>query len=134
MIELMVISDKDLEWVRQLRNRNCRYFFHNEKVSPEEQKKWYKNLTGYFFVILKHGQRIGTVSVRYNETLKCNEIGNFLLDTKYRSVGIGKKVYEQLKKHFGNKFFLQVRYDNTDAVRIYKAMGFVPERVVMWNF
>ena len=124
MIELRLITTKDLEWARRIRNNNRQYFFDQEIITKKKMDKWFLEHTSKFFIIWVDKKRIGTISVN------TKELGNVLILPEYRKKGIFTKVMQIVKSNY-YVLYLHVKSDNLEAIKAYKKVGFVPTAVEM---
>lgn len=128
-LRLRLITEDDLDWVRKLRNDNQAYFFTQKNITRKQHQQWYKSLvvdSPDFFVIWWGDNRVGTISVIYNQDKKITTISNVLIEEGYRHRGILKEALEILKKEYGKNMELEVKSDNINAIKTYKRLGFKP--------
>jgi ribosomal protein S18 acetylase RimI-like enzyme len=121
-ISLSILKKGDLEWVRNLRNKNRKFFLDNRFISKKQHEKWFKMLNYPFFIIKYNGAKSGTIAVR--ESLGLTEVHNVLIDSKFREKGILKRVITILEKKQKKSLYVDVRVDNKDAFNVYKKLGF----------
>lgn len=135
MIDLKPLTTLDLEWVRQLRNKNSQYFFDNKEISVVQQRKWFENYEhrkNYdFFVITKDEVNVGTISVIDKETYR--DIGNIVIDEPYRKNGIFKQAMELIEHRYESPFMLEVLSTNLIAIGAYKSLGYKEARIVFYK-
>lgn len=134
-MELKVITEKDLEFVRNLRNSYRQWFFNNEIVTPEAQLDWYNNhQTNYLgFYIIWDSERIGTLSVRdcpFNPDWpidcpdgKLIEIGNLMIDPNLARQGVMAMAITQLMEKSCN-YIAFVKNNNYKSANLFRKLGF----------
>jgi RimJ/RimL family protein N-acetyltransferase len=128
-LHLRLVEERDLETVRGLRNRNRRWFFHDAEISSEQHAQWFAGLVGgptRFYVIEEDGLVVGTISV--TETGDGKEVGNLVLDDRYRGRGLMHRALAQLCAEPGT-YFARVKPDNADSLRVFAKAGFAAEYV-----
>ncbi len=138
-INLIEISENDLLIMMEWRNDkdNRKYFFSQEIITFENQKKWYqsylkKDNDKMFIIKTKNDISIGTIAL-YNINIdkKYGEIGRILIgDKKFRRMGYATRAIKLLiNKAFEifklEEIFLQVSDNNRNAINLYKKCGFV---------
>ena len=122
---LRKLQEKDLEILRQMRNENREWFFHNASISTEEQQHWYDNLPANlsFYVLEEDGRIIGSVSL--TEHLEGVEVGNILLDAKYRGRGLMHVAISNLISQApGKRYYARVLAGNENSLRLFRSSGF----------
>lgn len=123
-ISLRRITKNDLDWCRDLRNKNRKFFFNNGIISKKQQYNWFKSLNYPFFVIYFNGQPAGTIAIK--KVPGHIEINNVLVSEEYRRRGILKYAVDILEKKFGLPLYVDVKINNSPAISVYKKIGFVP--------
>jgi len=126
-VRLRPLTADDLETVRQLRNANRHAFFDDREISAEDQRRWFQRLPGrpVRFMVIELDQRVvGTISVA--ETSAGKEIGNLVLDPRYRGRGIMRRAVEQLTAEPG-RYLAEIKADNEPSQRVFAAAGFTPD-------
>jgi RimJ/RimL family protein N-acetyltransferase len=121
---LRPLEERDLDAVRELRNRNREWFFDTAEVSAEQQRRWFDGLADRgvrFYVIEEDGRVVGTASVSERED--GFEIGNLTLDDAYRGRGLMTEVVGELTREPGIYFSL-VKPDNVASARVFERAGF----------
>ena len=103
------------------------------KIEDDYEKKW-KKKDFYTFIsnqdnifILSHPKPVGYLNARI--TRDGIEIISILIDKKFRKIGIGKSLLNQLliialKKKIQN-IFLEVSVENLTAINLYKKFNFI---------
>lgn len=148
-IRLRLIDEHDIEQLRLWRNsiENSKYFFTNNYISSEEQKKWFQNYlektNDYMFVIEEKeaSRAIGMVGIYNIDSLKHEaEIGRLLIgDKSYRGKGLGYKTILLVCKYATDyleleKVYLEVLVSNTVAIQSYLKTGFFEvEKIIEGN-
>jgi RimJ/RimL family protein N-acetyltransferase len=130
-MQLRLLERRDLETVRELRNRNREWFFDDREVTAERQREWFESLARKpvrFYVIEEDGRVVGTISV--TEMPEGREIGNLLLDDAYRGRGLMSRAIEQLTEEPGTYFAL-LKPDNASSLRVFERLGFRSRHVYL---
>lgn len=136
IIDLRSVTEDDIEWLRQSRNRYKEHFFTADEISKEQQKQWYEKYRDsagkdYMFIIqLKDGTPIGTIAL-YNIAIaeRTAELGRVLLLEEFRGHGYAETAvkmvlglaFEKMKLW---KVKVSAHWDNLDAIAIYARSGF----------
>ena len=122
---------EDLDFTWRLRNENRKYFFHNKIISRTKHWEWFMEMQEdkklWFYIIWLGKIRIGTIS--YKE----KEIGNIIIDKKYRRKGYLRKAISLLLKKHKGEAFLKVLPNNMGAIKAYKALGFREKETILWK-
>jgi RimJ/RimL family protein N-acetyltransferase len=134
-MRLRLLEERDLDAVRELRNRNRRWFFDNSEVSAEQQHEWFAGLPTRpvrFYVIEDEGAVVGTISA--TERGDGVEIGNLILGETHRGRGLMARAVAELTGAPG-RYFAEVQPGNESSLRVFERAGFAPvslrvERVV----
>jgi diamine N-acetyltransferase len=135
-IDLRLIKEGDLEFLRQVRNAYSERFFTHDYITKAQQKRWYSKYsesggTDLMFIIqLKDGTQIGTIAV-YNIDLSSRiaDFGRMLILQEYEGQGYAKEA-TNLMVEFSFKTLklwkikLQVFLDNAKSIGIYNSCGF----------
>jgi len=121
------VTEDDLEFMRKLRNDNRKLFFKTDIISRDHQVKWFqslrKNKNTTFYIILFDNVRVGTISCTEKKTER--ELGNVIIDEPYRRRGILSQVVSIFHKISSKPLVVQVRVDNSVALRVYESLGFI---------
>lgn len=121
---LRLIEERDLEAVRDLRNRNREWFFDDREVTAEEQHVWFASLHSRriaFYVIEQDGDVVGTISVA--EQAGGHEVGNLTLDERYRGRGLMADALAEAC-HEPGTYFARVKTENEASLRVFERAGF----------
>lgn len=130
-MRLRLIESRDLDVVRELRNRNRAAFFQHDEITPVQQREWFSRLQSSdsrFYVIEKDDHVVGTISV--TETPDGREIGNLILDDPYRGQGLMAHAVAELTKAPGT-YFARVKPGNEDSLRVFERAGFTRHHVYL---
>ena len=136
---LRKITEKDLEFARELRNSNRECFFNQRVVKKKDQKKWFEIIQQFdnyhFYIIWSDKTKVGTISCRESEKGNMVEVGNIIIDKKYRKKGYLKQAIDEVEKLYpGRKIFLKVIPANTTAIIAYEALGFKEKERILWKY
>lgn len=138
-IKLKEITKDDLEFVKNLRNKNKDKFFSKMHFTSAGQERWwaaYETQRGTeqsdftYIIWLDDITRVGMVAI-YNIDwcMKDAEIGRTLLDIQYRGKGYMLEAMTQLldlvKSWSLKTLRLEVYAENEEAIRLYERIGFV---------
>jgi len=131
MIKLKEISADDLEFARDLRNANRKYFFNDKEIDAFQHWEWFKKIhkdkSLWFYIIWSGKIRIGTISYREGE------IGNVIIDKKYRRKGHLREAIDILLEKHKGIVYLKVKPSNTKAIKAYKSLGFSEKETILWK-
>lgn len=134
-INLRLITENDIEWLRQLRNRYAGDFFTKDQITPQQQRAWYQkyseNVNDKMFIIqLKDSTPVGTIAL-YNINIadRSAELGRTVLLAEHRGQGYMEEAIKILKVHaFENMRLWHIRLsvylDNASAISLYHKCGF----------
>jgi RimJ/RimL family protein N-acetyltransferase len=141
-IRLRTLEEADLPMTLRWRNQDHirKWFIHSEVISPESHQAWFKQyqLRNDDFVFIIEDVQIfygpvGQVSLyNINWIQKQAEFGRLLIGhEEAKGKGIAKRaaalLLEYARNHLGlQEFTLEVMSDNTPAIAIYQAVGFLP--------
>ena len=131
---LCPLQREDIQRLRLLRNQNRWCFIYSEKISPEEQSRWFERYLqqegDYVFSVFYRDCWVGSVSL-YNVSNGQAEFGRLLIDRQaVGRRGLGRMVTDQLcALGFASLglsgIHLEVYEDNFPALRTYERAGFV---------
>ena len=138
-IHLRPLEEKDLEFLRRLRNENSQYFLDSSYVSKQAQHKWfnryYRKTNDYMFILEDRGKNIGAGAI-YNIDLvnKTAEIGRFTVDKQLQGRRYGKLMLNKILLVAKNELRLselklEAYKDNKRAVELYRDAGFKIQKV-----
>lgn len=120
MIELKLLTEKDLPFLLEIRNDDStRYYLEDDSIfTLNECKKWFGSLVSPWYIININNNKVGYIRTNGDE-IGCD------IHPKFRKKGYAKMAYkEYLKdKKYAN---LKVFKDNF-AINLYKKLGFVEE-------
>ena len=134
---IKLITEKDLEFARQLRNSNRECFFNTRIVKKNDQKKWFEIIQKFekyhFYIIWDKKTKVGTISSRESKNGFMIEIGNVIIHKKHRKKGYLKVTIKELQDiYIGKKIFLKVIPSNKIAIKVYEALGFKEKERILW--
>lgn len=129
-IELRLASDKDREFLRNIRNKNKQFFFKQNYITKTQHQEWLKQQNAtkkcFIFIIFESQKQIklGTISlVNVDFKKRTAVLGRFILLEKYRYLGFGKlvvKKFEEICRNINiHKIMLYLRSGNKHALRLY---------------
>jgi RimJ/RimL family protein N-acetyltransferase len=125
---LKPLSEKDLEWLRMLRNISRKWFFDSSIISIKAQIDWFHNLPSTIspYVIWHKRERIGFFSIRAFGA-NSYEIGNLMIDPKFRGKSFMTKaldLYLDREAPLAADFVAFVKPDNIGSKRTFEKLGF----------
>lgn len=134
-LNLVPLTEEDVELIRQWRNRHKDSFYDANEISAERQKMWYEKYkespTDRMYIItLKNGEKIGTVALfEMSVPDRTARLGRVLLLEEYRGYGYAEEAVKLLLKYAFETFRLyriktDTYIDNIDAIAIYARAGF----------
>ena len=126
---LRPLAAADLEAIRRLRNQHRESFFDTAEISAEQQARWFANQQGRaarFYVIEEDGNVIGTISV--TDTDRGREIGNLVLDDRYRGRGLMTQAVRELTEPPGD-YFAEVKPGNHQSLAVFERAGFTQSAI-----
>jgi len=144
-VNLRLIKEKDLEFLRESRNRYKDKFFTQDYITKEQQRNWYekyKSILGkdlMFMVLLKDETKIGTISI-YNidSATRMADFGRMLILEEYQGEGYAKEAIELIIDFAFNtlklwKLKLSTFLDSANVIALYSSCGFkaVPRPIMM---
>ena len=134
-VNLRPIEEKDIEWLRESRNKYKDHFFDSSEISYEQQRMWYSSYkeagTDRMYIIeLKDATPIGTIAI-YDIDIgrRMAKFGRFLLIEDYRGKGYAEEAAKLCVDIAINdmrlfKLKVEVFLENLDAIAIYARTGF----------
>lgn len=136
---LRTIEERDIDYLRNLRNENRRFFLYSQEITKQDQQQWYekykKNPNDYMFVLCKidnDQQVFGTVAFYdIDNARKQCEFGRIMIDHKRLAIhGMGQVLATTIKQIARDEFDirimrLEVFEDNIPAIKTYLKSGFV---------
>lgn len=130
-MELRPLEERDLEAVRELRNDNRRWFFHDAEISSEQHRHWYAALADApvrFYVIVEDDEVVGTISA--TDTPEGVEIGNLVVRRTHRGRGLMRRAIDEVTSAPG-RYYARVKSDNADSLRVFERGGFETAYLVL---
>lgn len=135
--KLVPVSEKDLEYLKDIRNRNNKFFLTSTTVTIKMQRQWFKsykerNNRGqeYMYILTDGKINYGTGAI-YDIQIekKRAKIGRFIIEEAYRGKGFGeiilkKIIYLSFEKLNLNRLDLEVLEDNKQAIKLYLKFKF----------
>lgn len=129
------IEEKDIEWLRESRNKYRDKFFDSHEITTEQQKSWYVRYKEIgtdqmFIVTLKSGEKIGTIALYdIDITNRTAKLGRILLLDEFRHYGYAEEMVKSLMNYAFNttrlyKVKVECYWENLGAIAIYYRAGF----------
>lgn len=132
-IVLRSINESDIEQLRIWKNANMEYFFHNDIINSEQQKRWFLDfsarLNDFMFIVNYDGKDVGCMGFRVLNNKA--DIYNVILGKKlYGRHGIMSlslsMMIEYIRSRYNEDISTKVLTTNP-AVRWYEKNGFETE-------
>lgn len=133
-IELISMTDSDLEMVRTWRNHPdvSDYMFYQKTITKERQKSWFRSLdkTDVYLMIISQGKKIGVINVKnINWWKRTGEAGVFIGDQDYRNSPLAMQAIFAMMDAFFYEFKFKalkatVKRDNENAIDFNRQLGY----------
>ncbi len=133
-VELLSITESDLEMVRNWRNQSdvADFMFFQEGISPEMQQKWFNSLdeSSIYLIIQQEGVKIGVINVKdINWRTRTGEAGIYIGDSSYRNSAVPMQaVFAMMDAFFFEFNFAKlkatVRQENEDGIDFNVQLGY----------
>ena len=125
-IELKKIKKSDWSFILELRNKQRKYFFQNNIITPNEHLKYMeKNMENSNFkawIIKNNDLNLGYVRLLNGEL-------SIVLDEKYQGQGFGTIALSLGIKKCKGKLTALIRTDNPASYNLYTKCGFVQKKL-----
>jgi RimJ/RimL family protein N-acetyltransferase len=133
-IELVSMTDSDLEMVRKWRNlpEVSDYMFFQKEISEQSQKEWFDSLNAsdVYLMIISEGKKIGVINVKNIDWWsRTGEAGIFIGDQNYRNSPLAMQAIFAMMDAFFYEFRFKalkatVRSDNENAIDFNEQLGY----------
>ena len=135
-IRLDTIGAEDLEFLRQLRNAERRWFFDQREITPEAQAAWHRSLSAnpdhHWYLVRVDDQRAGCFSIKVGGDGRAY-VGSILLAPEFRGQGVMTRAMgtamDQLGSHL--RYYTEVLADNDPSLDLFNRLGFTPRFVTL---
>ena len=144
--KLYPITQKDLDYLRRLRNNNRQFFLNSEHITRNQHLNWFKayqkkNTAGieYMFILKDEGGNRGTGAIYDIDHKKRKaKIGRFIIDESQRGKGFGEILLREIVnvaslKLSLKKLTLEVLAGNKTAIDLYSKHQFKPVKTTISN-
>lgn len=135
---LKPMDEKSVEIYRQLRNmdENRKWFFHDEKISIEQQQRWYARYLqedgDYMFGIYEKESQtyIGGIGIyEVDMSALTAEVGRILVDRAFSGNGYGAEAISSIaqfaRKQLGlHQLYAHILYNNAASRKSFEISGF----------
>lgn len=132
-MKIKKLKERHLDALRQLRNKNRQWFFNKSTITPTQQQAWYNSIRNdtkiRFYIIEVEDEVAGSLSL--TKTKEGIEIGNVLLDNRFRGQGIMTKAIRKLIKNKNKDFFARILLENIDSQNLFERCGFTKVAYIM---
>ena len=118
MIELKLLTEKDLPFLLEIRNDgSTRYYLEDDSIfTLNECKKWFGSLVSPWYVININNNKVGYIRTNGDE-IGCD------IHPKFRKKGYAKMAY---KEYLKDKKYASLKvFKDNFAINLYKKLGFV---------
>jgi RimJ/RimL family protein N-acetyltransferase len=135
-VRLDAIRAGDLEFLRQLRNQERRWFFDQTEITPEAQLAWHGGLgrdpNNHWFMVRVGDQPAGCFSIKVGADHRA-EVRCILLANSYRGHGVMTRAIASAMDQLGGhlRYFAEVLPDNEASLGLFKRLGFAPSFVMV---
>ena len=135
-VRLDAISIDDLEFLRQLRNRERRWFFDQTEITPEAQTRWHQSLAAngnqHWYLVRVDGRRAGCFAIKVGDDRRA-EVRCILLAPEFRGRGVMTRAIVMAMDQLGSdlRFFAEVLPDNQNSLHLFNRLGFTPTFVMV---
>lgn len=91
LVSIKLIKENNLERLRHWKNKERKFFFHDQMITSTQQLEWYKNyqdeINNYMFIVTTNNIPIGCMGIRLKENKW--DIYNIILGlSKFQKKGI----------------------------------------------
>ena len=134
-VTLDSIGTGDLEFLRQLRNQERRWFFDQREITPQAQTAWHQQLgrdpQNHWYMIRAGNQPAGCFSIKVADDGRA-EVRCILLSPAFRGKGVMTRAIEAAMAQLGPhlRYFSEVMPDNDASLKLFGRLGF-SQRFVM---
>jgi RimJ/RimL family protein N-acetyltransferase len=137
MIKLIPLERKDINIIRELRNKYYKYLRQPYEVSRETQDKWYDNLKDHIYFCIEHEYKIvGAVGFTYPDWIN-RKVELSFISTNYIDNYTDEVLKESLKKIFNelnfNKVFIVI-YEFDPKKDLLEKAGFHIEAILKEDY
>ena len=135
-VRLDAIRDGDLEFLRQLRNQERRWFFDQTEITPEAQQAWHGQLgrdpDNHWYMVRIGEQRAGCFSIKVGADKRA-EVRCILLADEFRGRGVMTRAIRAAMEQLGGdlRYFAEVLPDNAASLSLFSRLGFAPRFVMV---
>ena len=135
-VRLDTIGPEDLEFLRQLRNAERRWFFDQREVTPEAQAAWHKSLSqnpaNHWYMVRVGDQRAGCFSIKVGADGRAY-VGSILLAPEFRGRGVMTRAMAAAMDQLGDhlRYYTEVLSENDASLTLFKRLGFTPRFVTL---
>lgn len=132
-MKIKKLKKEHLDALRQMRNKNRQWFFDKNEITPDQQRAWYASICDNtkvrFYIIEIENEVAGSLSL--TKTKEGIEIGNVLLDDRFRGQGIMTKAIRKLVKTKNKVFCARILLENIDSQNLFERCGFTKVAYIM---
>ena len=128
-VRLDAIGPNDLEFLRQLRNQERRWFFDQTEITPEAQVAWHRGLAGnpnnHWYLVRVGGAPAGCFSINVSDDVRA-EVRCILLSPEYRGRGVMTRAIKSAMDALGPhlRYFAEILPDNDPSLNLFSRLGF----------
>jgi RimJ/RimL family protein N-acetyltransferase len=128
-VRLDTIRPDDLEFLRQLRNQERRWFFDQTMISPEAQRAWHDGLGrdphNHWYMVRVDDRPAGCFSIKVGDDSRA-EVRCILLAPEFRGRGVMTRAIRSAMDELGShlRYFAEVLTNNDASLGLFKRLGF----------
>lgn len=109
--------------IEEIRREDLKYYEENSLLKKEYIEKEFEINPFAKFLVLKE-ENIIIGYIYYSDIYERAEINQFEIETFHRNCGKGQKLLKKLIEIVDKSITLEVREDNTSAIRVYEKLDF----------
>jgi len=132
-MKIKKLKKEHLDALRQMRNKSRQWFFNKDEITPDQQRAWYASICNNpkvrFYIIEIDDEVAGSLSL--TKTKEGIEVGNVLLDDRFRGQGIMTKAIRKLTKSKNKDFCARILLENIDSQNLFERCGFTKVAYIM---
>jgi RimJ/RimL family protein N-acetyltransferase len=135
-VSLDQIRLEDLEFLRQLRNAERRWFFDQREITSEAQAAWHRSLSAnpdhHWYLVRVDHQPAGCFSIKVGSDGRAY-IGSILLAPEFRGQGVMTRAMGTAMDGLGShlRYYTEVLADNDPSLDLFNRLGFTPRFVTL---
>ncbi|MEO8678748.1 MAG: GNAT family N-acetyltransferase [Vicinamibacterales bacterium] len=130
------IGREDLEFLRQLRNAERRWFFDRAEVTPEAQVIWFERMrldqSNHWYLVRVDQAPAGCFSIKEDGDAGA-EVRSILLSPAFRGRGVMTTAITAAMDQLGHhlRYFAEIIPENNESIKLFTRLGFTTRAVLM---